>query len=85
MKTGMESVPTFKHWLLKELPKSSRVGIDPYLITSREFHDLNVFLEENGHTLVALPNLVDIVWKTRPEPELNKLEPIEPTFSGMLT
>lgn len=83
MKTGMDGVPEFRHWLLDTLPKSSRVGIDQYLITSREFHDLNDFLEANGHKLVGLQNLVDVVWKDRPQPILNELEPIEQSLAGM--
>lgn len=80
---GMDGVPTFRHWLLDTLPKISSVGIDQSLITSREFHDLNEFLDASGHKLVALPNLVDVVWKDRPAPILNELEPIEQTLSGM--
>lgn len=82
MKIGMKEVLTFRQWLLQTLPTSSRVGIDQYLITSRDFHDLEAFLDKRGHTLVALSNLVDVVWKNRPEPKLNELEPIGPTFSG---
>lgn len=84
MKAGSDGVPTFRHWLHENLPNSSRVGIDPYLITSRDFHDLNDFLEGNGHKLVGLPkNLVDVVWKDRPAPKLNELEPIEQALAGM--
>lgn len=83
MKAGLDTVPTFRRWLLKTLPKSSNVGIDPYLIKSREFQDLNEFLEANGHKLVGVTNLVDVVWKNRPELKLNELEPIEQPLSGM--
>lgn len=80
----MDGVPTFREWLLEALPKTSRVGIDQYLITSRDYRELNEFLDVNGHKLVdPIQNLVDVVWKDRPDPQLNELEPIQRLFSGM--
>lgn len=64
MKSGMASVPTVQQWLVEMLPESSRVGIDPYLIQSKHFHEMDEFLNKHGHKLVALQeNLVDVVWK----------------------
>lgn len=84
MKSGMPNVPTLHKWLVDNLPERSRVGIDPYLIQTKMFHELEEFLDSNGHKLVSLqPNLVDEVWKNRPELKLRDLEPIDPTFSGM--
>lgn len=82
--SDISSMPTIQRWLVDTLPASSRVGIDPYLIQSKRFHELNEYLESNGHKLVSIQqNLVDVVWETRPDPTLRDLEPIEPTFSGM--
>jgi Xaa-Pro aminopeptidase len=33
MKTGLPDVPTKEEWLVKVLPPTSRVGIDPKLVT----------------------------------------------------
>lgn len=85
MKTGSPTTPSLEEWLVDTLPPNSRVGIDPYLITAKEFHRLNEYLEshKNAHKLVAVQNLVDVVWKNRPELKLKDLEPLDSTFSGI--
>lgn len=84
MKSGMPNVPSVQEWLINTLKENSRVGIDPYLIQAKAYHEFGEFLESNGHQLVTVQtNLVDVVWKNRPELKLKELEPIEPTFSGM--
>lgn len=84
MKEGMESVPKLEEWLVQTLPKNSRIGIDPFLITGKEFSKLETYLKSKGHQLEALPkNLVDEVWKNRPELKLKELEPIGSQFSGI--
>lgn len=83
MKIGMPSVPSIEQWLVETLPANSRVGIDPFLITSKRFQKLDEYLKANGHKLESVQqNLVDAVWKNRPELKLKELEPIEHTFSG---
>lgn len=85
MKSGMPGVPTYQEYLISTLNPSSRVAIDPFLITAKDFEDLKQNLHANGqHTLLPLQsNLVDLVWENRPKPKLKKLETIEPTFSGI--
>lgn len=84
MKEGMESVPTLEEWLVQTLPKNSRVGIDPYLITGKEFSELETYLKSKNHKLETVTkNLVDEVWKNRPELKLKELEPIGSQFSGI--
>lgn len=83
MKTGLPTTPRMEEWLVETLPSNSRVGIDPFLIRAKEFHQLDAYLETYGHKLIAVQqNLVDVVWKNRTELKLKDLEPIEHTFSG---
>lgn len=80
---GQPNVPSYDEWLIKILPPNSRIGIDPFLIQASEFHRIHDKLQEKGHKLLAIPqNLVDLVWKNRPQPKLKPLEPLELRFSG---
>ncbi|KAI8148444.1 Creatinase/aminopeptidase [Fennellomyces sp. T-0311] len=68
MKQGMPGVPTWKEYLAKNLPKGSRIGIDPSLITAGDAFALKSELQSAGSDLVAVQkNLVDRVRRDRPE------------------
>lgn len=83
MRSGLSDVPTIEMWFIRTLPPNSRIGIDPFLIKASEFHELNEKLQVGGHKLVSIQqNLVDLIWKNRPEPKLKELEIIEPRYSG---
>ncbi|XP_055315123.1 xaa-Pro aminopeptidase 1-like [Sitodiplosis mosellana] len=83
MKSGQPATKSIQEWLVEKLPQNSRVGIDPFLMKAKEFQQLSAYLESHGHNLIALPtNLVDVVWKNRPELKLKELEPIGDQFSG---
>lgn len=86
MNMEMASVPSLPEWLVQTLPANSHVGIDPNLITSDEYHKLGMYLEIKGLKLKAVKkNLVDAVWKDRPERKLKELEAIDPTISGLFS
>lgn len=60
-----------------------QVGVDPFLIKASKFQELTEKLQLSGHKLVSIQqNLVDKVWKTRPEPKLKELETLDFRFSG---
>lgn len=85
MKAGLPTTPSVEEWLVETLPPNSRVGIDPFLIKAKDFQQLSAYLDSHGHKLIAVQNnLVDVVWKDRPELKLKDLEPIEYLFSGNL-
>lgn len=85
MKAGLPTTPSVEQWLVETLPPNSRVGIDPFLIKAKDFQQLSAYLDSHGHNLIAVQkNLVDVVWKDRPELKLKDLEPIEYLFSGNL-
>ncbi|KAI8824803.1 peptidase M24, structural domain-containing protein [Fimicolochytrium jonesii] len=63
MKTGLPDVPSKEEWLMQVLPKSSKVGLDPKLITIAAAKQLREALTKEGHSLEAITeNLIDKVW-----------------------
>lgn len=70
-------------WLKLALPKGGVVGYDAWLHTRGELEKLDVLLAGSGITLRACGNLVDMVWKGRPEKPIGKIidQPIE--FAGV--
>lgn len=81
LKTNEED--SIAEWLISTLPPSSRIGVDPYLIKASYFHYLSKRLSAEGLILERVKtNLVDIVWKHRPELDLQKLEIVNDQISG---
>lgn len=87
MKSGLPGVPTMEEWLVNKLPPNSLIGIDPFLVKASGFLALSERLQASGHKrLVPIQsNLVDLVWKTRPELKLKDLEIVERRFSGKIS
>ncbi|KAI9497106.1 Creatinase aminopeptidase [Zychaea mexicana] len=68
MKQGMPKVPTWQEYLVKNLPKGSRIGIDPALMTIDNATALEKELASVGSQLVPVQeNPVDRVRKDRPK------------------
>lgn len=85
IKWGNSFEPTLEEYLVNSLQANSRVGIDPFLIKGKLFHTLYEYLDQAGSKLVSIQtNLVDNVWKNRPQPKLLDLEPIDPQYSGKI-
>lgn len=83
MKTGLPDVPTKEEWLLSVLPPNSRIGYDPFLMSSTTYAEFSTELERNGHTLVKINNnLVDEIWDNRPDLNLDNPFPLGIQFSG---
>lgn len=57
---------TLAQWISARLPKSSRLGIDPWLHSVAQLKDLETGLP--GVELVRSANLVDAVWDDQPAP-----------------
>eukprot|EP00743_Colponemidia_sp_Colp-15_P002289 GILK01002480.1.p1 GENE.GILK01002480.1~~GILK01002480.1.p1 ORF type:complete len:612 (-),score=125.84 GILK01002480.1:1751-3586(-) len=82
----LPDVPPYEEWLASNLPKNSRVGCDPFLVslaTSRKIKDA---LSKKGHELVPLtPNLIDSVWEDQPPAPKSTvfLHPVQ--YSGQST
>ncbi|MBN2199978.1 MAG: aminopeptidase P family protein, partial [Candidatus Aminicenantes bacterium] len=82
-KLGAPGVPGWQEWLARELKKGSVVGIDPKLITHADFVRLEKILMDSGKRLKAVDqNLVDMLWKDRPDPSRRPVLPHPPRFAG---
>ncbi|KAJ3396017.1 hypothetical protein HDU92_004320 [Lobulomyces angularis] len=84
-KSGEKGVPTREEWLNKVLPKNSKVGLDPKLISVAAATTLTKNLEKSNHTLVSIEeNLVDVVWENDKKPALpdNCVEILDVKYSG---
>ncbi|MCK4557921.1 MAG: aminopeptidase P family N-terminal domain-containing protein, partial [Candidatus Aminicenantes bacterium] len=61
-KMGMPDVPNFDDWLILELRKGEAAGLDPQVISRKNFVGLKKKLEEKGIRLKCVEkNLVDAV------------------------
>lgn len=69
--------------LCQNLPKDASIGIDPWCVSVETAQKWECALSNKQQKLVqTLTNLVDEVWKNRPQPELNlvTVHPLE--FAG---
>lgn len=64
MRLGYNNTPQIFEFLIRELPKNSRVGIDPTLISYEIFLSYKSILykEKKIHFVPIKKNLIDIVW-----------------------
>lgn len=83
MRQGLSNVQTDIQWLNSVLAPNSRVGCDPFLMSSSAYSLLSSQLQAYGHTVVALnENLVDKVWTDRPPFSFENPFPLKIEFSG---
>lgn len=83
MKQGIPDVPTWQEYLVQNLPKDSRIGIDPTLITACDAKALNESLGKVGSSLVSTEeNLVDLVWRNKPPRPCNPVNVLPLKYTG---
>ena len=76
MRLGVPDVPSWQEWLTQSLPKHTRVGVDPSVVSAEEARTLGADLATAGAELVPhRENLVDLIWEGRPS------RPQEPVFA----
>ncbi|KAF9060930.1 Creatinase/aminopeptidase [Rhodocollybia butyracea] len=82
MKQGLPGVPTWQEYLANNLPDSSRIGIDPTLLTASDSKSL--VGQKGNKTLVTInDNLVDRIWASdRPARPNNPVVPLNEKYSG---
>ncbi|KAH8834642.1 putative Xaa-Pro aminopeptidase P [Flagelloscypha sp. PMI_526] len=81
MKQGLPDVPTWNDFL--NLDKSTKIGIDPALISASDAKGLKEGLAPLGSSLVPLSNLVDPIWSTeRPSRPKNPIFHLPTSASG---
>ena len=82
-KVGMPDVSSFEDWIFKELKKGEFLGVDPRVISHKNYMALKKKLEIKGIELESIEkNLVDVIWENRPEPPTGKLESHEEKYAG---
>ncbi|KZT61641.1 Creatinase/aminopeptidase [Calocera cornea HHB12733] len=84
MKQGLKGVPTWQKFLSEDLPKGTKIGIDPTLISAEDARVLREDLGKKDSSLVPLTwNIVDRVWaESRPERPKNPVIVHEVQYAG---
>ncbi|QRW10590.1 X-Pro aminopeptidase [Ceratobasidium sp. AG-Ba] len=83
MKQGLPGVPTWQEFLSKKLPKGTKIGIDPTLISISDATSLRTSLTPRSSSLYPISqNLVDAIWTTRPPRPAQPINPLPLEYSG---
>ena len=64
---GNEGVPTVEAFLKKTLKKGAKIAFDGKVISIEYFRELKSTLESSGFSYEVNEDLVDIIWKDRPQ------------------
>jgi Xaa-Pro aminopeptidase len=71
---GLPGVPSWKEWMAKELRAGDTLGLDPRLISHKDYGELEKIFRDRGLRLKSIEeNLVDKVWDARPAPPRGKI------------
>jgi len=82
-KLGNEGVLEPQKWIAAQTQKIFKVGADPFVMSPKVWRRYEKALGKSGHTLVpATPNLVDTVWKNRPNPPKKEIYPLALQYTG---
>eukprot|EP00735_Rhodelphis_limneticus_P006112 TRINITY_DN18471_c0_g1::TRINITY_DN18471_c0_g1_i1::g.2809::m.2809 TRINITY_DN18471_c0_g1::TRINITY_DN18471_c0_g1_i1::g.2809 ORF type:complete len:592 (+),score=155.53,sp/B0DZL3/AMPP1_LACBS/50.42/0.0,Peptidase_M24/PF00557.19/6.8e-39,Peptidase_M24/PF00557.19/3.7e+03,Creatinase_N/PF01321.13/3.2e-14,Creatinase_N/PF01321.13/0.13 TRINITY_DN18471_c0_g1_i1:141-1778(+) len=74
---------TIEKWLVKNLPRGSRVGIDPFLFSITDAKKYETAFEDYGLQLALVEeNLVDAIWENKPAPPSGKCFVLSDEFAG---
>lgn len=79
-KIGQPETPSFAKWLASQIKSGSKVGIDAKLMNIHDFENFSNELREFGLSLIGVEeNLVDRIWKERPEAPLSgvRIHPLD--------
>ncbi|KAG8706619.1 hypothetical protein FRC09_002308 [Ceratobasidium sp. 395] len=83
MKQGLPGVPTWQEFLAKKLPKGTKIGIDPTLISVSDATSLKTSLTPRSSSLVPIArNLVDAIWTSRPARPAQPIHPLGLEYAG---
>ena len=82
-KIGPSGVPTWQDWIAKELRAGEKLGADPRLITHPSYLKLEAELGRRGISIKPIEkNLVDMIWRDRPEPPRNPIVMLPQKYAG---
>lgn len=84
MKDGLPSTPSIGKWISANIPNGSNVGVDPKLLSYRQWKPIQKDLKSADCTLLPVEeNLVDLVWKDQPARTSNSVIYLEQKFAGV--
>ena len=82
-KLGNEGVLEPQKWIAAQTQKILKVGADPFVMSPKVWRRYEKALGKSGHTFVPVtPNLVDTVWKNRPNPPKKEIYPLALQYTG---
>jgi Xaa-Pro aminopeptidase len=85
MKDGLPDVLTMTQWFQKNCQEGDRVGVDPSLMSTRQWNTLVTAFGNTGCVMTAVKeNLVDKVWTDQPSQPNNKVFPLDVKYAGKL-
>ena len=83
MRQGQPDVPSPEDWLESNLMDGSAVGLDPQIFTLKSWRSWEEKIQRGGSRIVELEgNLVDEIWKARPQFPKEPLLALSTEFSG---
>jgi Xaa-Pro aminopeptidase len=82
-KAGQPGVPSWPDWVAAELRPGEALGLDPRLVSQKDYALLRTRLTDKGRKVKSLgQNLVDRIWADRPAPPRGKAEVHGLRFAG---
>ncbi len=84
-KLGMKGVPSVERWLAQEEQRIGklRLGFDPFVLAPQTYHQYRKHLTDPQSEMVPIsPNLIDLVWKDRPEAPRRPIYELEVVYAG---
>ncbi len=70
-------------WLTNNLTAGSNIGFDPKTISVSSYRELKSHFEKSGLNLLETPDLLDRIWKDRPEIPGNEIYELLPEITGL--
>ncbi len=78
----VDAVP-FDDWLCFNLPKGSRVGVDPLTLSIAVFEVLAKKFDEAGLELVLIPGQIESLWENRPQFPGDNIFDLDVKYTGI--
>ncbi|XP_068699462.1 xaa-Pro aminopeptidase 1-like isoform X1 [Montipora foliosa] len=81
---GVRGTPSQSSWVIQNLSRGSKVGVDPFLFSICEWDRMYKDLKKYRIELIPIQqNLIDHIWKeNRPKPPMRKLIVLDVIYSG---
>lgn len=82
---GEEGVPAVKDFLKDRLPENGRIGFDGRVINAKTGAEYQSIAEEKHGSLYVKEDLIDLIWKDRPQMSKEPFFLLEEQYSGCST